>query len=111
MSTKIYTKRKMLFQRNSRSQHKLLKLKLHNRTLKERRIQKSILKDMNDNTESIVVFHINCERKWILSGVIFFKLLSLFFEILGNHQDIYVSREPRLLRKKRIEVLSCSSDV
>jgi len=76
----------MLFQRNLCSQHKLLKLKLYNRTLKERRDQKSILKDMNENTESIV-FHMNCERKWILSGVIFFKLLSLFFEILGNHQD------------------------
>jgi len=35
MFTKIYTKKKMLFQRNSRSQHKLLKLKLYNITLKE----------------------------------------------------------------------------
>lgn len=41
----------------------------------------------------------------------FFKLLSLFFEILGSYQNIYVSWEkPHLLRGKCIKVLSCSAD-
>jgi len=42
-----------------------------------------------------------------------FQVVVLIFRnsLFGNHQDIYVSREPRFLRKKRIEVLSCSSDV
>lgn len=41
----------------------------------------------------------------------FFKLLSLFFEILGNYQDIYVSWEkPYLLLGNFMKVLSRCSD-